>query len=445
MFRIVQRSLSVSLILSIGAGIYAGCRNVAPAPIDWPHEAAVWSDAVTNRVTLSAASARDLALILNPEINALRLSRQNAEREALAAGWWEDPAFDLESLRILRGGSHPWILGSGLRFSLPLTGVPGLEKRAALAYARADALAVTAAERELLAEVERRWLACATDARNAAAQKAYLARLADRERQVAALVAVGELPPDERERLAQERLALETACPCCSPEAIARRHALLRTLGLHPDAPVELDFATAPQPDALYAAFGTAPATDLDLVRHPRVQERLVRFEGSEEALSAELRRQYPELEIGPQFGHEEGSARAGVGVGFTLPLWNRNRQAIAEAESTRDSSRFEAVAEWRTLVAEWHEARAALQAAETLERRLREERLASARAAVDRAERLYRQGEATLTELIAAEAAVYDIHEAWIEAERGLNEARIRLALLYVDSSTEPDPRRTP
>lgn len=63
MFRIVQRSLSVSLILSIGAGIYAGCRNVAPAPIDWPHEAAVWSDAVTNRVTLSAASARDLALI----------------------------------------------------------------------------------------------------------------------------------------------------------------------------------------------------------------------------------------------------------------------------------------------------------------------------------------------------------------------------------------------
>jgi len=445
MFRIVQRSLSVSLILSIGAGIYAGCRNVAPAPIDWPHEAAVWSDAVTNRVTLSAASARDLALILNPEINALRLSRQNAEREALAAGWWEDPAFDLESLRILRGGPHPWILGSGLRFSLPLTGIPGLEKRAALAYARADALAVTAAERELLAEVGQRWLACATDARNAAAQKAYLARLAERERQVAALVAVGELPPDERERLAQERLALETTCPCCSAEAIARRHALLRTLGLHPDAPVELDFAAAPQPDALYAAFGAAPATDLDLVRHPRVQERLARFEGSEEALRAELRRQYPELEIGPQFGHEEGSARAGVGVGFTLPLWNRNRQAIAEAESTRDSSRFEAVAEWRTLVAEWHEARAALQATETLERRLREERLASARAAVDRAERLYRQGEATLTELISAEAAVYDIHEAWIEAERGLNEARIRLALLYVDSSTEPDPRRTP
>ena len=217
MFRIVQRSLSVSLILSIGAGIYAGCRNVAPAPIDWPHEAAVWSDAVTNRVTLSAASARDLALILNPEINALRLSRQNAEREALAAGWWEDPAFDLESLRILRGGPHPWILGSGLRFSLPLTGIPGLEKRAALAYARADALAVAAAERELLAEVGQRWLACATDARNAAARKPIWR---------ASPNASGRSPRwwrsascrDERERLAQNGWRWKRPAPVVQPK-----------------------------------------------------------------------------------------------------------------------------------------------------------------------------------------------------------------------------------
>jgi len=438
MFRIVQRVFPASLILSVGALIAAGCRSIAPAPIDWPREAAAWSAAVTNRVTLTAASARDLARVLNPEINALRLSRQNADREALAAGWWEDPAFDLESLRVLRGGPHPWILGAGLRFSLPLSGVPGLEKRAALAYARADALAVVAAERELLAEVERRWLACATDARCAAAQEAYLSRLAERERQVAALVAAGELPPDERERLAQERLTLETACPCCSAEAVARRHALLRTLGLHPDAPVELDVGAEPQPDALSAAFGTPPATDLDLVRHPRVQERLARFEGSEEALRAELRRQYPELELGPLAGHEEGGARAGLGVGFTLPLWNRNRRGVAAAESARDSTRFEAVTAWRALVAEWREARAALLAAETLERRLREERLAAAQAAAARTERLYGQGEAALTELIAAEAAVYAIHEAWIEAGRGLDEARIRLALLATGGRQE-------
>ncbi|MDD4442173.1 MAG: hypothetical protein PHX41_09780, partial [Kiritimatiellae bacterium] len=75
MFRIAQQVFPASLILSVGAGIAAGCRSVAPAPIDWPREAAAWSAAVTNRITLTAASARDLARVLNPEINALRLSR----------------------------------------------------------------------------------------------------------------------------------------------------------------------------------------------------------------------------------------------------------------------------------------------------------------------------------------------------------------------------------
>jgi len=72
------------------------------------------------------------------------------------------------------------------------------------------------------------------------------------------------------------------------------------------------------------------------------------------------------------------------------------------------------------------------------LERRLREERLAAAQAAAARTERLYGQGEAALTELIAAEAAVYAIHEAWIEAGRGLAEARIRLALLATGGRQE-------
>ncbi|HRR34219.1 MAG TPA: TolC family protein [Kiritimatiellia bacterium] len=433
MFRIVQRTFSVPFILSIGAVAAVGCRNIAPAPIDWPHESAAWSGAVTNSITLTAATARELALVLNPEINALRLSRQNADREVLAAGWWEDPALDLDALRVLRGGPHPWILGTGLRFSLPLTGVPGLEKRAARAYAQADALAVAAAERELLAEVERCWSACATDRRCAAAQEAYLERLAERERQVAALVAAGELPPEERERLTQERIKLETACPCCSAEAVARRHALLRAIGLHPDAPVDFEADEEPQPDALAALFGVPPEHELDLVRHPRVQEKLARFAGSEAALRAELRRQYPDLEIGPAVEHEEGGARAGLGVGFRLPLWNRNRRGIAEAESARDSQRLEAVTAWRALVAEWHEARAMLASAERLEQSLREERLAAAQAAGTRTERLYRQGEASLTDLIAAEAAVYEVREAWIEATRGLNEARIRLALLNV------------
>jgi hypothetical protein len=436
MFRIVHRAFPASRILFLGAAVAAGCRSVAPAPIDWPREAAAWSAAVTNRVTLTAASARDLARVLNPEINALRLSRQNADREALAAGWWEDPAFDLESLRVLRGGPHPWILGAGLRFSLPLSGVPGLEKRAALAYARADALAVVAAERELLAEVERRWLACATDARCAAAQEAYLH---------ASPSASGRSPrwwPPASCRptsanASRRNAGPETACPCFRPRRsragtpCCAHSACIPTrrwswMSRPSRSPTHCPPRSALHPRPTSTSCATARAGAAGAFRRQR------------RALRAELRRQYPELELGPLAGHEEGGARAGLGVGFTLPLWNRNRRGVAEAESARDSTRFEAVTAWRALVAEWHEARAALLAAETLERRLREERLAAAQAAAARTRRLYAQGEAALTELIAAEAAVYAIHEAWIEAGRGLDEARIRLALLATGGRQE-------
>ena len=39
--------------------------------------------------------------------------------------------------------------------------------------------------------------------------------------------------------------------------------------------------------------------------------------------------------------------------AGVTLPLWNRNRKGIAEAEGARDEARQEAVRIWREVVLE--------------------------------------------------------------------------------------------
>ena len=145
------RCLSLHVLCALcGLLFLNACRSYVPAPVDWAREAADWSATATNRTPLTLAEARQLALILNPEINAFRLSRLSSDRLALASGWWEDPAIDLDGLRLLKGGPHPLILGGGLTFTLPVNGVPGIEKRAAQAYARADALAVTVAEQRLL-------------------------------------------------------------------------------------------------------------------------------------------------------------------------------------------------------------------------------------------------------------------------------------------------------
>jgi outer membrane protein, heavy metal efflux system len=405
-----------------------GCRSYRAARIDWPQELAEWSDTSAARAPLTLEEARQCALILNPGINALRLARQTTERRALAAGWWEDPSFNIDAARVLRGGAHPWILGSGLSFTLPLNGVPGLEKRAAQAYVRADALAVTLAERELLAEVDRCWTACQIDLRCAAAQQAYKKRLQDRERSVLALIAMGELPKAEGDRIAQELIRLDLDCACCGAETVARKQAFLRLLGLYPSAPLVLA-----EEKGVPTGFGEPPASDLDLVRHPRVQEKLARFEASEEELRAALRKQYPDLVLGPLYENEEGGGRLGASLGLNLPLWNRNRKGIAEAEGGRAAARLAAAHEWRGLVAEWREAQRLLEVAQAKEQRIRETLLPEAQRAAERTERLFKQGEADVLAILAADAAVYSVQEGLLEATRSLSEARIRLNLLQI------------
>jgi CRISPR system Cascade subunit CasA len=93
------------------------------------------------------------------------------------------------------------------------------------------------------------------------------------------------------------------------------------------------------------------PVDAAALVDHPEVKAALSALEGSEGELHAEIRRQYPDLKIGPAYANEEGLDRLGFSAGVSLPLWNRNRKAIAEAEAKRALTRLEAIDVWRALV----------------------------------------------------------------------------------------------
>jgi hypothetical protein len=48
---------------------------------------------------------------------------------------------------------------------------------------------------------------------------------------------------------------------------------------------------------------------------------------------------------------NEEGMDRFGLVAGISIPLWNRNRKGIADAEGRRDETRLEAIDVWRELV----------------------------------------------------------------------------------------------
>jgi len=406
-----------------------GCRSYEAAPIDWTRAASDWSAAATNRPLVTHEASRQCALTLNPAINALRLKHLSSQRHAQAAGWWEDPELDLDGLRVLRGGPHPWIIGSGLSFAVPLNGVPGIEKLAAQAYGRADAFAVTVGERELIAEVDRAWAQSVALEQRTALAAAYAERVGHWERMVQDLVSGGELAKIESDRFLQERSRLRLEQEQLAAEASASRKALLRLLGFHPAAPI--DFAWGTRGQEPVATFPDEEA----LIRHPRVQEKLARLEASEEALRAEIRRQYPDLMIGPALEHEEGGPRLGLSLGLTLPLWNRNRRGVAQAEGERGLARHDALAEWQGLVSDLHETREALQFAEEAARLIRENRLPEARNAAARVEKLFKTGEADVLAVAEAEQTLYEIQKAEAEARLAVEVARIRAAKLAVDN----------
>jgi outer membrane protein TolC len=139
-------------------------------------------------------------------------------------------------------------------------------------------------------------------------------------------------------------------------ESAATTISFLRLSGLRPGTAIHIRLGNAeevPPPECKDEA--------LELAKHPKVIAALTRLGGSEQKLHAEIRRQYPDLKLGPAYVNEEGLDRFGIVAGLTVPLWNRNRKNIAEAEADRDALHLAAINVWRTLVCDAAEARANL------------------------------------------------------------------------------------
>ena len=334
----------------IGLLSVCGCRAYEEAPIDWEAENRTWNAAGEVRLASLDDVAR-VALVGNADLNRMRLKLAASRKVARATGWWEDPELDFDFLRIVNPSENPFLMGANLAFTLPLSGVPALERRAAEAYSAADAADIVAAETEtavaarqavlrlVFARLSRSLLRDFDgDARIVRALSAA-ERLAD-----AGEVSVTDLASAKRRRHARQHQLYRQ-----SDEVDAAEAELRRLLGLAPSVKISLTL------DATTLSVSATNVTwsAVDFVRHPRVKAALARLEGGERALETEIRRQYPDLKIGPSYSREDGEDRFGLIVGTTLPLWNRNRKGIATAEGERDGARADAIAVWRAVVSQ--------------------------------------------------------------------------------------------
>ncbi len=66
----------------------------------------------------------------------------------------------------------------------------------------------------------------------------------------------------------------------------------------------------------------------------------MAEYEVAERTFELEIRKQYPDLQIGPGYGLEDGQDQVLMGLSLPLPVLNANRQAIARAEANRSVAR---------------------------------------------------------------------------------------------------------
>lgn len=283
---------------------------------------------------MTLAEARIVALFYNPAARVARMKAQVPVVSATKAGLWDDPELSFDGLRILKSVDKPWIIGSSLAFTLPVSGRLSVEKAKASAEGRAALVEAWVVEQGILGRLEAEWADCAAARRALVAARAAQQDLSEVVALTSRLEAAGELITAEAIafRVAESRALLEA-------QELARKVSesearIVVLLGLLPGTPILLKVEEEPmQATAI-------PDRDDLLARNPSVALAEAEYEVAEESLRLEVRRQYPDLTIGPAYGNEDGDSRLGLGFSVPLPVLNGNRRGIVEATARRDAAR---------------------------------------------------------------------------------------------------------
>jgi len=324
-----------------------------------PDEAAAALTSAESESRVGVIAAEEVALLLNPQLRLARWQAGVARASADNAGLWDDPTIGIDLSKLLEGPSQGWEVLGSVGLTIPLSGRLSLERDAAQSLTEVERARIAVLEWETRGAVREAYFTWCGAYAACQEERAFSERLARILTLVEILAARGELARVEARLFQIEEV--EAAGKLAELEAsVARaRVELLRVIGLAPTAKVEFDpsaFASEEiSRDAQAADVGSvaesAPAEHFG--KHPSIAFAEAEYEAAERALALEVAKQYPDLQIGPGYGEQDGDRQFVLGLGIALPIFNANRQGIAESEAQREVARVAAEIAVESLVVE--------------------------------------------------------------------------------------------
>jgi cobalt-zinc-cadmium efflux system outer membrane protein len=279
-----------------------------------------------------------LAIIANPDLKASRLRAKIAAAQAFAARLLPDPTFSVgRDFRLSGPDSLDNIAAAlGLDVNALITRSVVLEK------ARADATQV----RLDLAWAE--WQT-AGQARIGAINVLSLDRtaaldMASRDATQSLLDAIlraagrGDLSADQVQAARTAAFDSAERYRTSERDLAAARFDLTKLVGLPPGTPLRLSRSALPD-----APLDAAQLFAIAQTRRADLQALRAGYASQEAVVHKAVLDQFPKLDLTINASRDTGGNKLlGPAVGFTLPLWNRNRGGIAVERATRDALKAE-------------------------------------------------------------------------------------------------------
>ncbi len=432
--RTLTRAVCVAVLISFG-----GCRTVPERPIDARARlAAIRAQAVdvepvqafaarlaeargggavrvepSDGVTLEEAEV--IALWFNADLRVLRFEAERIGALARTAGRWDDPALEIANGAKWFDGAidSSWIGSGSLSVTIPLSGRPRAERRMRSAEHRESLLAVAGTEWHTLTALREAWI------RWSAAIARH--RLLDEHVQLVSRFAkstddlerVGEVDFATARMFQLDRIRKQAQLDAAAFDEQQLRTAVLAIMGLVPEAPVELMDGMAV---AQVESSGKTESRD-PILGHPDVVRALAAYDTAERRVRLEVRKQFPDITFSPGFDAERDETAVLLGLGFPIPVWNANRQGIAESVAEREVAQARVDAALLHAAAELAEARAALSAGQVRRQRLVGEAAPEADQLLVRSTELLRVGEADFTVLFQALTLAFEVKAEILDA----------------------------
>ncbi|MEQ8770474.1 MAG: TolC family protein [Phycisphaerales bacterium] len=355
-------------VFGMGA-VITGCTTYEPRPLDPARHRADWhnrsagdesvllfADRLAERAAnpapafdpddgLTLPEGELVAMVFHPDLRLARLRAGVASASAEHAGRWDDPEFSIDVLRITEGVANPWIVTPGLAITIPISGRLGVERDRADAALRAEIERVAEQEWAVRHELRLAWLGWSAASLRLEEHERLLKSISDLSNSTALLAEAGELLRTEAALFAIERSQRGYELHRLRGAVAEAEQRVRAVLGLSPGAPIEL----VPSLDVHGYADDGGPS---EAAAGNQTLARLrTEYEVAEQTLRREIRKQYPDLTIGPLYESDEGQSRVGLFGAIPVPVLNANKRGIAEAEAEREFARAACETEYERVV----------------------------------------------------------------------------------------------